>query len=84
MKKLIYGAGLISLPLVYVGLMLGTSQPIEWSVLGLMVLVCAPLLLWKVVGKAERDFNALSDKEKIAKVANAAKTIARKGAGAGD
>lgn len=40
--------------------------------------------LWEVIGKVEKDFNALSDKEKIAKVASAAKTIARKGASAGD
>lgn len=84
MKKILYGIGLISLPIVYVGLMLGTDQPIEWSVLVLMALICVPLLFWIVIGKVEKDFNALSDKEKIAKVASAAKTIARKGVGAGD
>ena len=64
--------------------MLITDQPIEWGVLGLMALICTPLLFWRTIGKVEQDFNALPDQDKVKKVAQIAKTIALKDVGPAD
>jgi hypothetical protein len=37
MKAWLYGIGLATLPVGYVGLMLATHQPIEWAVLLLIM-----------------------------------------------
>jgi hypothetical protein len=79
MKKIIYAIGLVSLPFIYVGVMLATRQPIDWAVLGLMALILAPLLFWKVIPQTEKDFDALSEEEKLKKVARAAGKIAGRG-----
>ena len=77
MKKIIYGICIISLPFIYVGSTYITDQPVEWSALGLMALILSPVFFWKVIGKIERDFNALPDQEKIKVITKSAIKVAK-------
>ena len=82
MKKWILGIGLAMLPLLYVGLMIATGQPIEWVVVALMALIVVPIFIFRTrVNKVEKEFNAMSGQEQakvIAKgVAHVAKQAAR-------
>ena len=82
MKVWIYGIGLALLPISYVGLMLFTKEPIEWSVLGLMALIVLPIIFFrKRIGAVEVQFNAMSDQEKMRVIAKAATKVARKASG---
>lgn len=66
MKKIIYAVGLISLPIIYIVLMLITEQKIEYSVLGLMLLIISPILIFgNKIGKIENKFNSMSNEEKV-------------------
>jgi len=82
MKFWLYGIGLALLPVIYVGVMVFTGQPIEWWVLGLMALIVLPILvLGKKINSVERQFNAMPEQEKLKAVAKTAAEIAMKGAG---
>jgi hypothetical protein len=66
LKKIIYAVGLISLPIIYIVLMLITEQKIEYSVLGLMLLIISPILIFgNKIGKIENKFNSMSNEEKV-------------------
>ncbi len=67
------------LPITYVGLMLSTGEPVDWVVLGLMAIIVLPILVFSsAIKKMEKEFNALSDEEKIKAIAKAAKKIIRR------
>jgi len=82
MKYWLYGIGLVMLPVSYVGLMLLTGQPIEWSVLGLMALIVLPILIFrKRINAAEKEVNAMTDEEKVRVIAKTAARAAKRAIG---
>ena len=82
MKFWIYSIALALLPVVYVGLMLLTGEPIDWSVLGWMAVIVLPIIVFrKSISKTEDQFNALSDQEKRDAVAKAVSVVANKTSG---
>jgi len=82
MKYWLCGIGLVMLPISYVGMMLLTGQPIEWSVLGLMALIVLPILIFrKRINAAEKQVNAMTDEEKARAIAKAAALVAKRAAG---
>ncbi len=82
MKAWLYILGLLLLPAAYVGLMLMNQQPIEWSVLALMALIILPIVVFrKRIGAVEKQFNAMSDEDKLKTIGKAASTVARRSVG---
>jgi hypothetical protein len=78
MKNWIFGIGLASLPVIYVGLMLATHEPIEWYVVGLMALIVVPIFIFRTrVNKMEKEFNAMSGKDQLKAVGKAAAHVAK-------
>ncbi len=82
MKKWIYAIGVGLLPVVYVGLMYLTGEPIDWKVLALMAVIVLPIFVFaKRIGLLEKEVNAMSDEEKLKAIGKAAAKVARKAAG---
>ena len=79
MKRWIFGIGLVLLPVAYVGVCVLNQQPVEWPVLGLMVLIVLPLLVFgKRITAVEKEVNAMSDADKAKAVAKVAAKVARR------
>jgi ABC-type bacteriocin/lantibiotic exporter with double-glycine peptidase domain len=77
-KNWILGIGLALLPLCYVGLMLATHEPIDWTVLVLIVVIVVPIFIFRTrINKVEKEFNAMSGKEQAQAVAKAAGHVAK-------
>lgn len=82
MKKWIYAIGLALLPAIYIVLMRVTEQPVDWRVLVFMAFIVLTILLCaKPLGRVEKKFNALSDKEKLKVVGKAAAKVAIRSVG---
>ena len=83
MKKWFYGVGLALLPITYISLMKLNSEPIEWSVIGFMALIIAPILLFsKKIGAIEKKVNEMTDAEKLKVTAKVVSKVVRKSVGA--
>ena len=81
MKFWFYGIALALLPIIYVGLMYFTGEPIEWSVLVFMALILPPLLIFRrKITSIEQEFNAMPDQKKMKVIAKTAEKIVRKAA----
>ena len=81
MKKWLLGIGLATLPVLYVGLMLATGQPIEWRVVVLMALIVVPIFIFRTrVDRIEKQFNAMSGKEQAKVVAKGVAHVAKQAA----
>jgi hypothetical protein len=63
MKKVIYAAGLLLLPIAYIAVQKLNGQPIDWAVLLLILVILSPLLLWKQIGGVEKTFNSMTPEE---------------------
>lgn len=81
MKKWVLGIGLAMLPIAYVGLMVATAQPIEWSVVALMALIVVPIFIFRTrVNRIEKQFNAMSGKEQAKVIAKGVTHVAKQAA----
>ena len=81
MKKWTLGIGLALLPALYVGLMLATGQPIEWSVVALMALIVVPIFIFRTrVNRIEKQFNEMSGKEQAKVIAKGVAQVAKQAA----
>jgi membrane protein implicated in regulation of membrane protease activity len=81
MKKIIYAVGLLLLPVSYIAIQLLNDQPIEWTVLLLILLILSPLLLWKQIGRAEETYDSMTPEERKKAVGKVVKEVARRAGG---
>lgn len=84
MKWWFYGIGLALLPISYILLMSFTEQPVDWAVLGFMALIVLPIIIFRrKITSMEKQFNSMSEKEKMDVVKKAAIKVLQKSAGDG-
>jgi hypothetical protein len=82
MKMIIYAIGLISLPIIYVALMHITEQKIDLGILGLMLLIILPILIFgRKIGVIEKKFDSMSNEEKAKTIKDTGKKILKKTSG---
>jgi len=82
MKPWLLGIGLLLLPIGYIALMSFNEQPVEWYVVGLMALIVVPIFVFrKAITATEKKFDAMSGKEQLDAVVDAAKKVARRSGG---